>query len=77
MNSTPVLTACLVKIYSGYILSKLNQKGENYMLWTIVSILLGLWVLGLIFDIAGGLIHILLIIGLIVIAYKAIKGRAT
>ncbi|WP_210366578.1 lmo0937 family membrane protein [Bacillus sp. REN3] len=47
------------------------------MLWTIASILLALWVLGLIFDIAGGIIHILLVIGLLMIAYKAIKGRAT
>lgn len=46
------------------------------MLWTIASILLVLWVLGLVFKIAGGIIHILLVIGLILIAYKAIKGRA-
>jgi len=46
------------------------------MLWTIAGILLVLWVLGLIFHIAGGVIHILLVAGLILIAYNAIKGRA-
>ncbi|RSD24420.1 lmo0937 family membrane protein [Mesobacillus subterraneus] len=47
------------------------------MLWTIAAILLVLWVLGLVFEIAGGIIHILLVIGIILIAYNAIKGRAT
>lgn len=45
------------------------------MLWTIAGILLVLWLLGLVFKIAGGIIHILLVIGLILIAYKVIKGR--
>lgn len=44
------------------------------MLWTIASILFVLWVLGMIFEIAGGIIHILLVIGLVLIAWKAIKG---
>ncbi|MCM3121710.1 lmo0937 family membrane protein [Mesobacillus sp. AQ2] len=47
------------------------------MLWTIAAILLVLWVLGLVFKVAGGIIHILLVIGIILIAYKAIKGRST
>ncbi|WP_139378380.1 lmo0937 family membrane protein [Mesobacillus jeotgali] len=47
------------------------------MLWTIAGILLVLWILGMVFEVAGGLIHILLVIGIILIAYKAIKGRAT
>lgn len=47
------------------------------MLWTIAAVLLVLWVLGLVFEIAGGIIHILLVIGLILIAYNAIKGRST
>ncbi|WP_142383536.1 lmo0937 family membrane protein [Bacillus sp. T33-2] len=47
------------------------------MLWSIVGILIALWVLGLIFEIAGGIIHILLVIALIVVAFKVIKGRTT
>jgi hypothetical protein len=46
------------------------------MLWTIAGILLVLWILGMVFEVAGGIIHILLILGLILIAYNAIKGRS-
>lgn len=45
------------------------------MLWTIVAILLLLWVLGLVFKIASGLIHILLVIALIIVVYRLISGR--
>ena len=45
------------------------------MLWTIVVILLVLWVLGLSLKIAGGLIHLLLVIALIVILLRLFTGR--
>ncbi len=45
------------------------------MLWTIVAILLLLWVLGLAVDIAGGLIHILLVIALVVVVFRLVSGR--
>jgi hypothetical protein len=45
------------------------------MLWTIVVILLVLWVLGLTMKIASGLIHILLVIALIVVALRLFSGR--
>ncbi|SDK14614.1 lmo0937 family membrane protein [Sediminibacillus albus] len=45
------------------------------MLWTILGILLVLWLLGLLFDIVGGLIHILLVVAVIVIVVKFIRGR--
>ena len=45
------------------------------MLWTLVAILLLLWVLGLAFKIASGLIHILLVIALIVVVFRLISGR--
>lgn len=46
------------------------------MLWTIAIILLILWLLGgFVFNIAGGLIHILLVIAVIVILYRIITGR--
>jgi hypothetical protein len=46
------------------------------MLWTIVIILLILWLLGgFVFNIAGGLIHILLVIAVIVVLYRVITGR--
>jgi hypothetical protein len=45
------------------------------MLWTIVVILVVLWLLGFIGNIGGGLIHILLVIAIIIVAYNLIVGR--
>ena len=45
------------------------------MLWTVVAILLLLWVLGLAFQVASGLIHILLVIALVVVVFRLLSGR--
>lgn len=45
------------------------------MLWTIVAVLLIMWLLGLSFHIGGGLIHILLVIGLVVLVINLVSGR--
>ena len=45
------------------------------MLWTLVVILFVLWVLGLSLKIAGGLIHILLVIALVVLLIGFLSGR--
>lgn len=46
------------------------------MLWTIAVILVILWALGfLAFQVAGGLIHLLLIIAAVVIVYQLVTGR--
>jgi hypothetical protein len=46
------------------------------MLWTICIILLVLWFLGVVTSYtAGGLIHILLVIALIVMVIRLIQGR--
>lgn len=45
------------------------------MLWTIVVVLLFLWLLGLVLEIAGGLIHILLVIALVVVVARMLTGR--
>jgi hypothetical protein len=45
------------------------------MLWTIVVVLLLLWLLGFIVYPIGGLIHILLVVALIVILLRVIQGR--
>lgn len=45
------------------------------MLWTIFAILLILWLLGWGFHIAGGLIHILLVIALVVAIINLASGR--
>ena len=45
------------------------------MLWTIVVLLLVLWVLGFSLHVAGGLIHLLLVIALVVIVLRLLTGR--
>jgi predicted ferric reductase len=51
-----------------------RQEAGN-MLWTIVAILLLLWVLGLALEFAGQLIHILLVIAAIIIVFRLLTGR--
>ena len=46
------------------------------MLWTIVVILLILWVVGFALEVAGGLIHLLLVVALVVIAFRLLTGRS-
>jgi len=45
------------------------------MLWTVIAILVVLWLLGFIAHIGGGLIHILLVVAAIVFIYNLIAGR--
>jgi hypothetical protein len=46
------------------------------MLWTICVILLILWAAGLVMSYtAGGLIHILLVIALVVMVIRLVQGR--
>jgi hypothetical protein len=45
------------------------------MLWTIFVILLILWILGFSFHIAGGLIHLVLVIAVVVLIIQLITGR--
>ncbi|MDW0110137.1 lmo0937 family membrane protein [Sporosarcina aquimarina] len=45
------------------------------LLWIIIVALIVFWVLGLVFKIGGGLIHILLVIALIVFILNLISGR--
>ena len=45
------------------------------MLWTIFVILLILWLLGFSFHVAGGLIHLLLVVALVVLVINLISGR--
>jgi len=45
------------------------------MLWTIVAILLIMWLLGFTFHIAGSLVHILLVVALVAIVFNLLTGR--
>jgi hypothetical protein len=45
------------------------------MLWTIVVLLLILWLLGFSFSVGGSLIHLLLVVALVVFVFNLIAGR--
>lgn len=45
------------------------------MLWSILVILLILWALGFSLHIAGGLIHLILVIAFVVLIVQLITGR--
>ena len=45
------------------------------MLWTVFVIILVLWVLGFSFHIAGGLIHLLLVLALVILVINLVTGR--
>jgi hypothetical protein len=45
------------------------------MVWGLIVLLVVLWLLGFSLNIAGGLIHLLLVIALIVLLFQLISGR--
>jgi hypothetical protein len=45
------------------------------LLWTIIVVLVVLWLLGFIAHIGGGLIHILLVIAAIMLVFNLLSGR--
>jgi Family of unknown function (DUF5670) len=46
------------------------------MLWTLAVLLFILWLLGFgVFHVAGGLIHILLVVAIVVVLLRVISGR--
>jgi len=59
------------------LLSQLLGLWGKHMLWTIFAILLILWLLGWGFHVAGGLIHLLLVVAVIVLIINLITGRRT
>ena len=53
----------------------INEPEEINMLWTIFVVLLILWLLGFSLHIAGGLIHLLLVVALVVLVINLLSGR--
>jgi len=53
-------------------------KGVEYMLGLIAAVLIVLWLLGfLAFHVSTGLIHVLLVIGIVMLLLHFFRGRAT
>jgi fatty acid desaturase len=53
----------------------LSQMKENLMLLWIAIIIAVLWLLGLLANIGGGLIHILLVVAVVVLIFHFLQGR--
>lgn len=47
------------------------------MLWTLIVLLLLFWVLGFAFDVAGGIVHVLLVIAVVLFLVNLLSGRRT
>ena len=45
------------------------------MLWTIIAVLVVLWLLGFIGGFGGSLIHALLVLAVVVLVFQLISGR--
>jgi Family of unknown function (DUF5670) len=45
------------------------------MLWTILVVLVILWLLGFSMHVGGGLIHLLLVVALVVLIFNLVTGR--
>jgi hypothetical protein len=55
---------------------RLGTREEKSMLWTIVVILIVLWLLGFVSSYTmGGLIHVLLVIAVVVVLVRLLQGR--
>jgi predicted membrane metal-binding protein len=45
------------------------------ILWIILAVIIVIWLIGFLMDVAGGLIHILLVIAAIILVINLISGR--
>ena len=45
------------------------------MLWTLIVLVLLVWVIGFLFDVAGGFIHLLLLVALAIFLINVLSGR--
>jgi hypothetical protein len=45
------------------------------LLWTIITVLVVLWLIGFLVHIGGGLIHLLLVIAVILVVVNLLTGR--
>lgn len=51
------------------------EKEISIMLWTILVILLVLWLVGLLSNVGGSLIHLLLVVAVVVLIINLVTGR--
>ena len=47
------------------------------MLWTLIVLLLVFWLLGFAFNVAGSIVHVLLVIAVVLFVVNLLTGRRT
>ena len=52
-----------------------DGRSVGNIIWLVVLAIVVLWLIGFITRVAGGLIHLLLIVALVLIVYNLITGR--
>jgi hypothetical protein len=67
------LLDCFTTLCRNMTLNQLNGKAS--MLWTIIVILIVLWLLGFIGHFGGSLIHLLLVIAVVILIINLLQGR--
>ena len=45
------------------------------ILWIVVAVIAAIWLIGLLADVAGNVLHLLLIVALAIIIYNVVTGR--
>lgn len=66
----------IARLLTRQVTMRRTTSREGAMLWTIAVILLVLWALGMVSSYtAGGLVHLLLVIAVIVVVFQFIGGR--
>lgn len=45
------------------------------LLWLILLVVMAVWVVGFLLDVAGGLIHILLVVALVILVWNLLTSR--
>ena len=61
--------------FRGCVWLRIVQEGDSIMLWTILVILLVLWLVGLLAHVGGGLIHLLLVVAVVILIINLVSGR--
>jgi hypothetical protein len=54
-----------------------SSNGGQGMLWTVLVVLVVLWLLGFVTNVVGSVIHLLLVIALVVLIAQLLSGRRT
>jgi len=68
-------TTICIRVKFSISTQQIREGGVQAMLWTLLVILVVLWLVGFLGHIGGSLIHLLLVVALIVLVVNLVSGR--